>query len=148
MDDWVALLDSPLPLLEVWGSVADPAAGGVVIFAGTTRAEAGPEGRPLEALEYEAYAEMAQRQLQSLAAEARRRWPVTRLVLLHRMGRVPPGEPSVVIAVATPHRAEAFAACRWLIDQLKEEVCIWKREVYRGDQGDEGRWVHPMPPPA
>ena len=83
---------------------------------------------------------MALNQLQSLAAAARQRWPILKLALLHRIGRVPVGEPSVIIAVSTPHRADAFEACRFLIDELKKDVAIWKKEVW---SDGTGTWVHP-----
>ena len=110
--------------------VTDPAAGGVCVFLGTTRGETSPTGQALSALDYEAYAEMAERQLADLAQRARERWPICRLALLHRVGRVAVGEASVLIAVSTPHRAEAFEACRWLIDTLKAELAVWKKEVW------------------
>ena len=117
------------------GFVSDARAGGIAVFLGTTRAERRSDGAELEALDYEAYPEMARGQLLSLAERARGRWPVLRLALLHRTGRVAPGEPSVVVAVSTPHRAEAFEACRWLIDTLKAEVAIWKKEVWADGTG-------------
>jgi molybdopterin synthase catalytic subunit len=136
--DLIALVDfSPWAdvLSDLWG---DPEAGGVAVFIGTTRAERDATGRELVALDYEAYPEMAVSQMRDLARRARERWPVVRLALLHRVGRVAPGEPSVLVAVACPHRAEAFDACRWLIDTLKAEVPIWKREVW--DDG-AGTWA-------
>ena len=84
----------------------------------------------LVALDYEAYADMAAAQLRDLAGRARARWPVERLALLHRTGRVGLAAPSVLVAVSTPHRGEAFEACRWLIDTLKAEAAIWKKEVW------------------
>ena len=93
----------------------------------------------LTSLDYEAYPEMASRQLEDLAARARARWPILRLALLHRTGRVALGEPSVLIAVSTPHRSEAFDACRWLIDTLKAEAAIWKKEVW---EDGKGTWVN------
>jgi molybdopterin synthase catalytic subunit len=83
---------------------------------------------------------MAERKLAELESEARRRWPVLECIIVHRLGRVPPTEASVVIAVSTPHRADAFAAGQWLIDSLKHDVPIWKREQY-ADGATE--WVHP-----
>ena len=133
--DLVALLDfSPWEdaLPEFWG---DPAAGGIDVFIGTTRAERHADGRELVALDYEAYPEMALSQMRELARRARERWPVVRLALLHRVGRVAVGQPSVVVAVACPHRGEAFEACRWLIDTLKAEVPIWKKEVWADGSG-------------
>jgi molybdopterin synthase catalytic subunit len=128
----------PLDVAADVAAVADPHAGGIAVFLGTTRAEDAAGGRRLVALDYEAYPEMAGAQLLDLAERARRRWPVTRLVLRHRVGRVPLAEPSVLVAVATPHRAEAFEACRWLIDTLKSEAAIWKKEVWTDGSG---RWV-------
>jgi molybdopterin synthase catalytic subunit len=115
------------PLLR---AVRDPAAGAVVTFVGTTRNE--NAGRRVIRLEYEAYAAMAVSEMRALAAEAARRWPLRRVAMVHRTGRVPIGQASVAIAVSAGHRREAFAACHWLIDRLKEVVPIWKREHYRG----------------
>ena len=120
--------------------VTDGAAGGIAVFLGTTRSEKSPDGRDLVALDYEAYEEMALKQMGDLAAAARQRWPVTKLALLHRTGRVAIGEPSVVIAVSTPHRADAFEACRFIIDELKKSVAIWKKEIW---SAGDATWVHP-----
>ena len=128
MADRIALMPEPITLADA--DVSDAAAGGVAVFLGTTRAETRGDGRALVALDYEAYPEMAERQLRDLAARARERWPVVKLALLHRTGRVPLGEASVLIAVSTPHRAAAFECCRWLIDTLKAEVAVWKQEVW------------------
>jgi molybdopterin synthase catalytic subunit len=117
-----------------------PAAGGIAVFLGTTRAEGNPQRQNLVALEYEAYPEMAAQQLRDLARQARLRWPIIRLALLHRTGRVGLAEPSVVIAISTPHRAEAFDACEWLIDALKKDVAIWKKEIWTDGTGT---WVEP-----
>jgi molybdopterin synthase catalytic subunit len=129
-DDWIDLHDEPVPIERVVSFVSAAPAGGIDLFLGTTREETDPAGRRLMALDYEAYREMATSQLRDLAARARRQWPIARLALLHRVGRVPVGQPSVIIGVATPHRAEAFAACRWLIDTLKAEAAIWKKEIW------------------
>ena len=110
--------------------VYHPDAGGIDIFIGTTRSETSPTGQPLAALDYEAYEEMAIMKMKDLAARARSRWPIVRLALVHRLGRVAIGEPSVVVAVSCGHRGEAFGACRWLIDTLKAEVPVWKKEVW------------------
>jgi len=138
--DWVALTAAALSAADVVAFVTDPAAGGIDVFLGTTRSETSTAGQALLALDYEAYGEMATKQLHDLARRAREQWPVARLALLHRTGRVLVGAPSVIIAVATPHRADAFAACRWLIDTLKADVVIWKREVWADGIGT---WVHP-----
>ena len=111
-------------------AVRDPAAGAVVVFVGTTRNE--NVGRRVVRLEYEAYARMAVREMRALAATATRRWRLRRVAMVHRIGRVPVGEASVAIAASAAHRDAAFRACRWLIDELKRIVPIWKREHYRG----------------
>ena len=138
--DWVQLHDQPIALAAVIQFVTDAEAGGIAVFLGTTRAETNPSGAPLTALDYEAYEPMARRQMHDLAAATRQTWPVRRLAILHRTGRVPVGEPSVIIAVATPHRGDAFDACRGIIDSLKADIAIWKKEVW---QDGEMTWVHP-----
>lgn len=119
---------------------SSPRAGAVLLFLGTTRELTA--GRQTETLDYEAYAVMAQRKLAQLEAEARRRWPLVECSIVHRLGRVPLAEASVAIVVSTPHRAEAFAAGRWLIDTLKRDVPIWKRETWADGSCE---WVHPPP---
>ena len=140
MHDRIEITADPIDLSAA--DVADAAAGGVCVFLGTTRAERRADGRELVALDYEAYAEMAGPQLDDLAARARGRWPVVRLALLHRTGRVGLGEASVLVAVSTPHRAAAFECCRWLIDTLKAELAVWKREVWADGATT---WVDPPP---
>ncbi len=105
------------------------AAGAVVSFVGFVRGTEG--GAPIAALEYEAFERMAERQLDLLLDELERRWPVESVRLVHRVGPVPVGAPSLWVEVVGPHRAEAFAACQWLIDELKRVVPIWKRPVPR-----------------
>jgi len=119
-------------------SARHPKAGAIVLFLGTTRELTA--GRQTVCLSYEAYEEMAQRRLCELEAEARRRWPVIECMIVHRLGEVPPTESSVAIAVSTPHRADAFAAGQWLIDSLKADVPIWKREQWSDGTTE---WVHP-----
>ncbi|HEX8911887.1 MAG TPA: molybdenum cofactor biosynthesis protein MoaE [Humisphaera sp.] len=138
--DWIALTPAPLDAAAAVRFVTDPAAGGIDLFLGTTRAERNAAGHDLLALDYEAYADMAVARLKQLAAEARKRWPIVKLAVLHRTGRVPVGEASVAVAVASPHRAEAFEACRFLIDELKKDVPIWKQEVWAEGPAT---WVHP-----
>ena len=120
------LTDEPLSVDAAQRFCADPAAGAIVAFAGVVREET--DGRGVVGLEYEAYAERAQNQLQALAAETAVRWPALAVWMEHRVGSLAVGEPSVVVAVSCGHRGEAFAACRWGIDTLKETVAIWKRE--------------------
>ncbi|HZZ43791.1 MAG TPA: molybdenum cofactor biosynthesis protein MoaE [Tepidisphaeraceae bacterium] len=133
--DWVKLTIDPLDVAGVVDFVCDPVAGGVDLFLGTTRREG-----ELEALEYEAYDRMAVGQMLELARRARERWPVVKCAIHHRVGRVAVGEVSVAIAVSAGHRAEAFEACRWLIDTLKEEVAVWKKEIWADGTGT---WVNP-----
>src|SRR2546423_6824097 len=129
-DDWIDLTAEPLDPQDAAAFVSDPRAGGIAVFLGTTRAESNEAERPLIALAYEAYPDMVQPQLQDLAVRARQKWPIVKLALLHRVGRVALAEPSVIIAVSTPHRQDAFEACRWLIDTLKSEAAIWKKEIW------------------
>ncbi len=138
MNDWCEILATTLPTEQASEFVQDNAAGGIAIFLGTTRGEKSPAGQSLIALDYEAYSELATRQINDLAARARQRWPIVKLALLHRTGRVELSQPSVIVAVSTPHRSEAFEACRWLIDTLKAEVAIWKKEVWADGTGT---WV-------
>jgi molybdopterin synthase catalytic subunit len=116
-------------------SLADPADGGVVIFQGVVRDNA--RGKRVRYLEYDAYPEMAEQQMASIAAEVERRWHTGNVALVHRIGRLEIGECSVVVVVACPHRGEAFEACRYAIDTLKTTVPIWKKEV--AEDGEE--WV-------
>jgi molybdopterin synthase catalytic subunit len=113
-------------------------AGAVCTFLGTVREMTGD--RRTSRLDYEAYPAMAAKTLQELEDEARSRWPIIDVALVHRVGRMELGEISVVVAVSCPHRVQAFEACRWLIDTLKERVPIWKKETW-ADGSEE--WVHP-----
>lgn len=130
MDDWIAILDTPLDVSAAVASVLHPRAGGVDVFLGTTRAEQRADGVELVALDYEAYAEMAIEQMRSIARAVRERWTVERIAMLHRVGTVRVAEPSVIVAASSPHRGEAFLATRFLIDELKRSAAIWKREVW------------------
>src|SRR5438552_3685617 len=100
MPDWISILAEPLPAEGKAGAVAfvtEPAAGGIAVFLGTIRQERNPSGQSLLALDYEAYTEMALDQLRALASQARARWPIVKLAILHRIGRVLVGEPSVIV---------------------------------------------------
>jgi molybdopterin synthase catalytic subunit len=136
--DFIAILANKISSETPVQLVTDPAAGGIAVFCGTTRAEKHADGRDLIALDYEAYSEMATQQMRDLAVRAREKWPIIKLAILHRIGRVNIAEPSVVIAVSTPHRGDAFEACKWLIDTLKSEVAIWKKEIWSDGSGS---WV-------
>jgi molybdopterin synthase catalytic subunit len=116
-------------------SVQHPGAGAVVSFIGTVREVS--QGRKVLHLEYDAYPEMAEAKLAEIGREIAERWGTDRVAIVHRVGRLEVGEAAVVIAVATPHRAQGFAACRYAIDRIKEIVPIWKKEVWEGDEA----WV-------
>ncbi len=138
MSDLIELSTAPLDWLLAQ-RVVDKTAGGIAFFAGTTRAECRKADRAeLIALDYEAFEEMALAQLRELVAIARKKWPIARVAIQHRIGRVAVGEPSVIIAVACPHRAQAFEACRFLIDELKAVVTIWKKEVWNDGSASWG----------
>src|SRR2546423_3776853 len=139
-DDWIDILPSSLPTSKAIDFVSSPNAGGIAIFLGATRSEKNAQGQELQALDYEAYVEMALPQLQTLADAARSQWPIIKQVILHRTGRVELAQPSVLIAVASPHRHEAFAACRFIIDAIKADVAIWKKEIW---SDGSGTWVQP-----
>ena len=125
-------------------SVASTRSGAVVLFLGTTREFTA--GRQTASLDYESYGEMAQRKMEELEAEARQRWSLIEVTLVHRLGHVGLGEASVAIAVSSPHRGDAFTAGQWLIDTLKEIVPIWKKENWADGTNE---WVHPgMPSPT
>ena len=131
--DLIELIDHPLDLTRVRAHLAGADAahsGGVCIFEGCTRSAQHAEHGALLRLEYQAYADMAIEKMHALATEARGRWPIGALALVHRTGAVPLGKPSVIMGVACSHRTEAFDACRWLIDALKRDVPIWKKEVW------------------
>ena len=134
-DDWVAVTTGQLPVGEVAAWVPRPSCGAYVLFAGTVRDHA--EGRSgVTSLEYEAYTEQAEARMRDIAAEARRQWPeLGRIALLHRTGLLALEDVAVVVAVSTPHRAEAFEAGRWCIDTLKSSVPIWKKETWEGGVG-------------
>ncbi len=127
--DVYQVTDQPLSQAALGEAVADPEAGGVVVFSGVVRNETG--GRPVKFLEYEAHAPMAEAKMREIGAMARARWPgVKRVAMVHRVGRLEIGEASIVIAVSAAHRREAFEACRFAIDRLKETVPVWKKEYF------------------
>jgi MoaE-MoaD fusion protein len=122
----------PIDVEQLENEVAHPAAGAIVTFSGTTRRD--NVGRRVLRLEYEAYEPMALSEMRKLAHEAGRRWEIVRIAIHHRVGVVEIGETSVAISVAAAHRAEAFEACRFAIDRLKEVVPIWKKEYFEGGE--------------
>jgi molybdopterin synthase catalytic subunit len=120
--------------------IGDPALGGIVTFEGATRTERDESHGSLVRLDYEAYEAMARCQLENLAREAKARWALGRVAVVHRVGPVEIAEVSVMIAVASKHRVQSFDACRWLIDKLKQDVPIWKKDVYEDGHIE---WVEP-----
>lgn len=128
----IALQAEPIRVDEVIASVRADRAGAVVLFLGTVRDR--NAGRRVRHLEYHAYAEMARAEMQKLEAETLDRFGISAAALVHRTGRLQVGEVVVAIAVASPHREEAFTACRFLIDALKQKVPIWKREHFEGGE--------------
>jgi MoaE-MoaD fusion protein len=133
----IRLSEEPLDPGAVFREVADPGAGGIATFIGTTRVES--RGRTVHYLDYEAYEGMAEQVMAELADELKRRHELCEVAIAHRVGRVDIGEPSVVIAVSAPHRTAALAACKEAIDTLKESVPLWKKEVYEGGEEWIGR---------
>jgi MoaE-MoaD fusion protein len=128
----ISIVRSRIDVAALEAAVADPGAGAIATFVGTTRNE--NSGRRVLRLEYEAYEPMALNEMRKLALEAVQRWGITRAAVTHRVGVVEIGEASVAIAVSAPHRAEAFSACRFLIDRIKEIVPIWKKEHFEGGE--------------
>jgi len=129
-----AVVETPLSLEALAARVSDPRAGAIVTFQGVTR--------EVQRLDYEAYAEMAQERLEAIATEAVARHGLCAAAVEHRVGAVPLSEPSVVVAASAPHRGEAFAGAREIIDRVKAGAPIWKREVDSG----AASWVEGSPP--
>jgi molybdopterin synthase catalytic subunit len=133
----IVLTHQPLDRDTLLAAVSHSSIGGVVIFEGVVRDNS--RGKQVRYLEYEVYEEMAHQQIRAIINEAQQRWGIERIAVAHRFGRLEVGEASVIIIVATPHRAEAFDACRYLIDTLKATVPIWKKEVAtNGEEWIEG----------
>jgi len=133
----VRVTPEPLSVQEAVSHVEDPGAGGTCVFVGTVR-DAGATGDVVTGLTYEAWEELAVARLEELAERIHQGWPVRRVALLHRVGELGIGEASVVVAVSSAHRAEAFEACRFGIEELKHDVPIWKREALASG---EAHWV-------
>jgi len=138
MSRW--LTDRPIDVGRLLAGVASPGAGGTVAFLGTVR-RSEADGA-VAAIEYSAYEEMAEAEFDRIVAEAMARWPDVRVALRHRLGVVPLGEASVAIVAAAPHRADAYAASRFVIEETKRRAPIWKKE--RFDSG-QSRWVEGTP---
>ena len=125
----IQIVQGPIDRIEVIRSVSSAQSGAIVTFDGTVRDHA--RGKPVDHLYYEAFPEMAIKEIEKIRVEALRRWPLAGMAIVHRVGRMEIGESSVFIAVAAAHRREAFEACRFAIDTLKTTVPIWKKEYYQ-----------------
>jgi molybdopterin synthase catalytic subunit len=128
MESWIDIHSDPLSVDDVYAFLAEDEGGGINIFIGTTRRVTGD--RRTKLLSYEAHKSMALKEIASLIGRAKNKWPLLKVVVLHRIGDVPIAEASVIVGVATSHRSEAFEATRFLIDELKKTVQIWKRETF------------------
>jgi molybdopterin synthase catalytic subunit len=136
------ITNEPIDATALVEAVRTDEAGAVAVFYGVVRNH--NCGRRVLYLEYDAYPPMAEKKMREIAAEVRQRWPVTGIAMRHRIGRLEIGEASVVIAVASAHRADAIAACHYAIDRLKEIVPIWKKEVFEGgEEWLEGTAIDP-----
>ncbi|WP_375415968.1 molybdenum cofactor biosynthesis protein MoaE [uncultured Hymenobacter sp.] len=134
------ITDQPIAIAAVLARVEDAGAGAVNAFVGTVRNQS--TGRRVVRLHYESYDTMALRQLEHVVKQAQEKWPMLRQVaVVHRKGTLEIGDVAVVVAVSTPHRAESFDACEFIIDTLKQVVTIWKKEEYE----DGSVWVAAHP---
>lgn len=131
-----AVTAQPIDVATLVASIRRPECGGLVAFEGSTRSPS--EGRHVERLEYEAWVDRAEKQIDELARTAAETYGLGGVVAVHRTGVVPIGEPSVLVAASSPHRAQAFEAARWLIDTIKEQASIWKKEIFDGGEA----WVN------
>lgn len=134
----IQLTHAPIDHAALTEAVRSNQAGAVVLFLGTVREMT--DGKQTVALDYDAYPEMAEAKMAELESEARERWPVVEVRIAHRLGHLELGDVSVAVAVSAPHRGQAFEAGRFLIDELKVRVPIWKKENW-ADGSTE--WVHP-----
>lgn len=135
----IRLTDEKLQVTEVLAAVQSDRAGAVDMFIGTVRNHT--QDRSVVRLDYEAYDAMAVKEMEKLATQVGDRWPVEKIAIHHRKGTLEIGDIAVIIAVATPHRQEAFEACKFTIDTLKQTVPIWKKEIF--DDGEVWVSAHP-----
>jgi molybdopterin synthase catalytic subunit len=130
----------PLDPNELLAAVRSDDAGAVVLFHGVARNNS--DGRRVIALEYDAYPSLAEKKLREVADEVRRRYPITGIAVLHRTGRLNIGETSLLVAVSSPHRQEAFEASHYAVDRIKQIVPVWKKEIWEDGTGE---WVPGYP---
>jgi molybdopterin synthase catalytic subunit len=132
----ITLQNEPIDIALVMNEAGSDSDGAVVSFIG--RARNNSNGKPVLYLEYEAYSEMARKQLQKVIDDAAARWALGSCILVHRTGRVDVGEASIIIAASSPHRQEAFQAVQFIIDTIKAHIPIWKKEFYP----DGSSWIN------
>jgi len=137
------LAHEPLSLERLVAEVSSPTCGGTCVFLGTVRN--GPAEDGVTAIEYSAYEAMVEAEFGRLLADARGRWPDARIAVRHRLGTIPAGDASIAIAAAAPHRAQAFEACRFVIEEVKRRIPVWKKEL-RADGSEV--WVDPSGRPT
>jgi molybdopterin synthase catalytic subunit len=136
-----SISEDPIDVEGLLANVKDNSAGATILFLGTIRNH--NEGYDVSAIYYEVYMRMAEEAMAKIEAEAIKRWNLKKFAAMHRIGNLKIGEVSVAIAVSSEHRAEAFEAARYAIDQIKSEVPIWKKEVI--NNGKEARWAQGTP---
>jgi molybdopterin synthase catalytic subunit len=139
MTHQILLRETALSIDETYSFLQDPEAGGICLFVGTIRNK--NQQKDVAHLTMEAYSAMAKKQMERIADEAAVQWPTRKISVSHRTGKLEIGDIAVIIGVCSVHRAEAFKACEWLIDTLKQEVPIWKNEFY----ADGSAWLVPHP---
>ena len=139
MTHQILLRETALSIDETYSFLQDPEAGGICLFVGTIRNK--NQQKDVAHLTMEAYSAMAKKQMERIADEAAIQWPIRKISVSHRTGKLEIGDIAVIIGVCSVHRAEAFKACEWLIDTLKQEVPIWKNEFY----ADGSAWLVPHP---
>ncbi len=139
MTHQILLRETALSIDETYSFLQDPEAGGICLFVGTIRNK--NQQKDVAHLTMEAYSAMAKKQMERIADEAAVQWPIRKISVSHRTGKLEIGDIAVIIGVCSVHRTEAFKACEWLIDTLKQEVPIWKNEFY----ADGSAWLVPHP---
>jgi molybdopterin converting factor subunit 1 len=125
---------------ELLAAVANPTAGAIVLFHGVARNNS--EGRRVIALEYDAHTPLAEKKLREVGEAVRRRWPITGIAILHRIGHLEIGETSLLVAISSPHREQAFEASQYAVDWIKQIVPVWKKEIWEDGSGE---WVRGYP---
>ncbi len=133
------ITEKDIKIDELVKKVATPKAGAVVTFLGVTRAVDEGDDRVISRLDYDAYSEMAEEQMEKIGEEAKSKFKIAEVCVFHKVGKVSVGEASVGIAVSSPHRGDGFLACKYIIDRIKEITPIWKKEVWEGGEKWKGK---------